>query len=91
MRRITRPRDREAFAAAWLDESLSVIEVAIRFKSSLTALRNLASDMRLGPKRVKACGAALGYEPTPEEIERECERIRTTWPEERYSGMAYEE
>lgn len=79
-----RPKSHDEFARMWLDESVTMIDVAIHFSEQMTVLRNYAYQHRLGAKRIRLDGARSGYEPTLEEIERECKRIQQTWTPDRF-------
>lgn len=74
----------DEFARMWLDDSVTMIDVAIHFMEQMTALRSYAYAHGLGAKRVRLDGARIGYEPSQEEIERECKRIQQTWTPDRF-------
>ena len=79
------PADDQEFARLWADDSVTLMQMAVRYQVSVTCIRNYAH--RLGLKRKTATGGLRRgeqYFPTPSQIEQACERIRASWPCERY-------
>tara|TARA_Y100000401_G_scaffold61794_2_gene49053 strand:+ start:5465 stop:5902 length:438 start_codon:yes stop_codon:yes gene_type:complete len=64
----------------WGDDTVRIIDIRNRFSLTQHAVAQESHRLRLGKKKY-ARGRKLqpDYVPTPEEIRKECERIRETW------------
>lgn len=81
------PADEQEFAQLFADDAVTLMQMAVHYKVSVTCIRNYAH--KLGLKRKTATGGLRKgeqYFPTPAEIEAACQRIRSSWPIERFRG-----